>query len=833
MQAFPLLVAVMLLQAPTPMPAASEFPPSEAGVWMAEQAGLSKKAARQRLADAPEDPATVGALLQQDDIDDAFACLDRIVAAHPERIADAFRSIGLARPRVSDGTHDYAARLAALVGIARGRIAGLERDDRALAEYELMLADDIAHPGRARDWPQRQAAFIEAYGETPAGMSARILATEYLNYRDRLQALDAIVREHPGSAAAAQALFEKAFQLGHNAPVAGPDVQRDPTDRLLEVAAIVRDLESGRYPPCEWVTRAPSLVTDFYAFRPEIAPANIDRMLQAYLEFAKRHVRIDTVLPLSNETGFLVVRKMGELYAMKGDTDGVDRTFAELEQTAPEPDAVRYARALARPADERIAMLSELAARGGGLYNRKALATLAADAMAARRYAEARDRYREYATRYPESGYAWLASLRLSEAYAALDDWASAASAAKQATRDSASGIGPVLGHEAAARAYEARGDFARALTEHAAALAAWDGDFGLSYPMNRLDRDPSPGSLVLPTRLQKSDLAVRVVEMRDTLGAPGGALFERGRSRLGSRDYQAALAALAKLVADFPRSTLVPRALELSHRIELERALDLANGERPAADAAAARRALDVLAREPFDAAVAGAQIARASMEWTAGRTNAARAGLSAALGDWLARQPRSVPATDLERDVQAIRETAFLPQGGGIYASGGRWNAFDWPATLPRYLIMNAATEVKLASGETMKVTLRSPFRSPSNVIFADPDQLALLSKILESLGGTKKGVPSSVMATPNQPIGESRHIIQLWNEFFPCRPGHWMGWEFVSYPRIDRIEFLDAARTRAAVAVTIGYSGATVVMEKTGNEWHAVKLTNQWIT
>ena len=86
---------------------------------------------------------------------------------------------------------------------------------------------------------------------------------------------------------------------------------------------------------------------------------------------------------------------------------------------------------------------------------------------------------------------------------------------------------------------------------------------------------------------------------------------------------------------------------------------------------------------------------------------------------------------------------------------------------------------------------------------------------------------------METPNQPVGESMNILALWNEFFPARPGHWGGFEFTSYPRLTRIRFLDAARTRAAADVTIGYSGATVVLEKRGTTWTPVKLTNEWIT
>jgi len=86
---------------------------------------------------------------------------------------------------------------------------------------------------------------------------------------------------------------------------------------------------------------------------------------------------------------------------------------------------------------------------------------------------------------------------------------------------------------------------------------------------------------------------------------------------------------------------------------------------------------------------------------------------------------------------------------------------------------------------------------------------------------------------MQTPNQPVGASLDILALWNKFFAARPGHWGGWELETYPVITRLEFTDAARTRAEAAVTIGYSGATVVLEKTAGRWVAVRLTNHWIT
>ena len=44
---------------------------------------------------------------------------------------------------------------------------------------------------------------------------------------------------------------------------------------------------------------------------------------------------------------------------------------------------------------------------------------------------------------------------------------------------------------------------------------------------------------------------------------------------------------------------------------------------------------------------------------------------------------------------------------------------------------------------------------------------------------------------------------------------------------------ITFLDAARTKAAARVTIGYAGGTVMLVKEGSGWRATELTGLWIT
>jgi len=138
-----------------------------------------------------------------------------------------------------------------------------------------------------------------------------------------------------------------------------------------------------------------------------------------------------------------------------------------------------------------------------------------------------------------------------------------------------------------------------------------------------------------------------------------------------------------------------------------------------------------------------------------------------------------------------------------------------------------------VKLAGSDVTTHTIVQRFPGLPNVLQLRASDISLLERIVTSLGGTKRRAPQQIMETPNQPVGDSKRIVDFWNQFFPARPGHWGGWVLETYPVITRIEFLDAARTKASAFVTVGYSGATVVLEKIDGKWKAVRLTNQWIT
>jgi hypothetical protein len=766
---------------------------------------------------------TVHAQLELHRVDEALDTLMRVVSEKPVDAAAALRGVAGSRD-FSDGARDYSPRLTAVFTAAHAQAARLPREDAAVLEFALVDAEGVLHGGSA-PWRARATAAAERYEGTHAAALAHIRLLVYEDMSGRLDALDAIVRAHPGTDVAGAALYQKGWDLAMNAFVTGKDRQPDPTDRFMRVLAIVRELESGAYPKGDWIDKAPQLVIGFNSYKPEYAPGHVDQMIDAYRGFLKSHFVLDPVSPLGNSYGYLVNSKMADLFKLKGDADGVDRTLRELEVDSPDPEGAGYLRAVRTPAGTvREGMLDAIASNPQSAYAPKALATLALDDLQAGHATAARERFQRFVARYPRSEYAWIASLHAAEAAAASGDWVTAEREfSSLAATYSTTTMAVVLGRVMAAYGAEAMGQPARAADHYAAALASWDRD---TYSVSLYTTRESP-------EFRRADVAQRTSVLRASLARPGGDLLERGRWQLGNGQRDAAIATLDDAVTRFPRSPIRADVLLLLHRARLEAALDLANIERPDGDPAAAAARIDELSRQPLDSAIVAARIARASELWSQGKSEQARDAMASALGDWIAAQPHQAPTSDLERDLAAIRDAVFRPLGDGIFAGRPRWNAFTWPQALPRFLLMDPEIAVKLPSGDETSVVVTSALPGLSNVVFSDKTMLDLLSRTIVALGGTKRRQPGAIMETPNQPVGESMNILALWDEYFPMLPGHWAGFEFTSYPRLTRIEFLDAARTRAAASVTIGYSGVTVVLEKRDGIWTPVRLTNEWIT
>ena len=833
---------------------AAEYPPFEMQVQEAEQAGLNAKLAAVRVAQSTDYPETVVALFGRQRVDQGVALAKQIVDTHPERIGRLFRLLEMSRFMFYGAASEkWTEKAADVIAAARKRLPDLPRAEAAEAAYRLLLVESSLNRGENSGRLSRLKAFVQEFAGTDAALEAEVdIISAAGGSAERAAGFDAFAGQHPGTCAGGRALYQKGFGIAH----ATSKPKDDPTDRFMRVVEIVRQLESGPYRGCEWEAKAPDLVIGFSAYQPSYAEGNIDRMLDACRTFVKTHTMLDERNPAGNGVGYMLTGgMMSELHALKGDgAAGLERDLEALERQVADSSAVRYLRAqslmngvreleagaeLTAALQKAASLLADIDARGSGLYQRKALATLASLHLYLRDYAKARAAYASYVERYPASPYAWVAVLRTGLCDERAGDWATALASYRKAVQ-SYSAIPPArfMGNAYAARAHEALGEFEQARSSYQRALDGWDNDYGAKFSMRVWEAAVRRVPFEIPfdgTEVSKEALGARISELKRTAAAPGGMALERGRWLLQRGQWADAMTVLDQAVTQFPKSANLAEARYLAHKARLEAALDRANPEKPGADEAAALRSLESLAKEPPDFAVSAAKIVRACLLANQGKADDARRLMIEALEDLRARQRLEIARavlTAVDQDVAAIREAIVKPTGDAIFGSG-RWNAFSWPATLPMYVLVNARVQVKFPDGFETPVTVHQRFARMDNVLVLDDDQIAFLSTLIRSVGGTKTREPAAVMETPNQPVGRSQDVGRFLNQFFPVRPGHWGGWEFLTYPVVSRIEFVNEERTKARASVTIGYSGADVVMEKVNGAWKAITLVNQWIT
>ena len=372
----------------------AEFPPQDVQLWLLQHQGLTVREAMRRLADAPDSPDTLRWLVRASDTDGVLTVLRRIVDARPSHIADAlgiFGGTGLP-PRGDDElSQRRAALFRQIFTDARQKLSALPKEEAARAERILMLFDG----GSEHERRTRLEAFIDKYRGTETALLAEVDVIAYgVTSQETLDALEAFIRAHPGTTAAARALHSEGSywhtinSLGTLEPQGA-----DPIHRFTRVLRIVKELESGRYPRSEWTEGAPDLISQF--FIPDdarIAPESLDQFLAAYREFVRTHFVMDDESPHQDGIGYVVLSKIADLFELKGERiAGMERLLAELEGGGPDPDAVAYLRGLFymqrwgghSPAEQQSTVakareaLAALSARGTGLYHRKALATLA------------------------------------------------------------------------------------------------------------------------------------------------------------------------------------------------------------------------------------------------------------------------------------------------------------------------------------------------------------------------------------------------------------------------------------------------------------------------
>lgn len=832
-------------------------------VWQIRR-GADAKAAR-RLAQEPAAAVdTFKRLAGVDRPEEALMVLKRILeAADTAQTIAALHALGETMIRFQrDQTRSYAETIRQLIAPTRARIGTLPREDAARLARELLFIDASLDRNRSQNWQERLAQFARDYGGTDAALLTQVdlLLSDPRQLLKRIDALDQFAKTHPGTNAGAKALFLAGWELHVNVPVTGVEPRgADPTERLLRVAAIVNELESGKFPPSEWVKKAPDLMIGFFVSDtppPAYSPANLDRAIEAYSAFVRTHLEMASALgSLENSLGYVIASKMGNLFQLKGDrVGGIERFLDSLEKTAPDPSQVQLFRAQyyarqssAGPEPDREAMatkarasLSALVSANRGSASRLALAFAAAFDYYRRDYARALPEFQQYVERYPSSPWAPIAALRIGACYEQMNDWPKASAAyARAAATFNNDAYARVLGGAFASRTLDAQGKFDDSLVAAKRALNSWDADYGFDYTI-RSSQAPeahvTAGPFVDRLRVTRDDLAVRVATLEGDLSQPGGRLLARGRWQINQNQFTEAIQTLTNYLRQEPASPARADAQLLLHRAQLELALDLAAVEGAHYDRAKAIAALDSMAKEPFDSIVATAALAKAALMVSAGQSEDAEALTATTLESWVKSQhdlTARAAAVGIDADIAEIRQVVFRPLGDlPVYDNKG-WNAFTFPDKLPRFVIVSADVQVKTADGQVGRHTIYQRFPDLEQVLFLTSDQLALVGRLMPTIGGTKRRAPTYVMETPNQPVGSSMDILALFGRFFPTRPGHWGGWELETYPQVTQIEFVNADRTKANASVTIGYSGATVVLEKVDGKWRAVALTNQWIT
>jgi tetratricopeptide (TPR) repeat protein len=653
--------------------------------------GADAEEAERLLAQAPASLDTFTKLVRAKRLDDALVVLKRALEA-----ADAAQTIAALRALNNtitsfqfDQTRSYHDTIRNLVEPVRARVATLPREEAARLAWELLYVD------RMFDRRGGQVSqFIHDYSGTETALLAQVdlLMSNPGQILKEISELDQFARDHPGTNAGAKALFEEGFQLCVNIPVTGIEPRgSDPTDRLLRVAAIVNELESGSFPPSEWVDKAPSLMVEFFVSDtppPAYSPENLDRAIDIYTEFVRTHLRLSGALDLDNSIGYVIVSKLGDLFARKGDrVGGIERTLDDLEKAAPDPGAVQLLRAqyyarqsTAGPAADRATMaakaqtaLAKLASANLGASSRRALAFEAAFHYYRRDYTSALPEYQEYLNRHSLSSWAPIAALRIGECYEQAKDWGKAADAyARAAARYSSEPYARVLGGAFASRALEAQGRFEDALAAATQALNGWDTHYGIEYTILSYQTEaPSVTSGAVVNRLSvtRDDLTARVPTLDGDLRQRGGQLLARGRWELDQRQFSEAVSLLTTFLQQEPRSPVLADARSLLHRAQLELALDLANAESPHYDKAKAAATLDAIAKEPFDAVVATAALAKALLMATEGRDGDAEALMARTLDSWVASQhdlAAQPPAEGIDADIAEIRQVVFRPFAG-----------------------------------------------------------------------------------------------------------------------------------------------------------------------
>ena len=308
--------------------------------------------------------------------------------------------------------------------------------------------------------------------------------------------------------------------------------------------------------------------------------------------------------------------------------------------------------------------------------------------------------------------------------------------------------------------------------------------------------------------------LRERVNQLKRTASLPGGAILERGRFLAAGGFWRNAIPPLEEFIRRYPGSDRIAEARELRTRAKLEVALLRAAPDTTEQNRRDALAALESLAAEPYGFSTFAAKVAHATLQSIIVSPTDAAELMSRALTEWhqhgAALFASGPQATTLERDVMDVRDAVFHPPvNGGAY----QFRELRSSDTPPPFFIVSPEVRVKLFDDSDVRVKAASRLSAQPGALMLTEGQTEVLVHILSALGGT-------------------REIQRFWNQFFTMGPGHWGGWILETFPIVTEVTFIDAARSKGASRIRIGYQGYTQLLTKDHGAWKLGDTTGHWI-
>ena len=772
-----------------------------------------------------------------------------LITANSAQLVKGIRQLIEHSHDLNDDSTTLHAEFLRLVADLRKTVEPLSGEDGADAASAMLTLQYLADRGNETAHTERVQAFLARYAGTRAALRmevSRVDASRLSRDRDEwLRRYRELARKYDRTEAGAMALYYVGSRQAHCCH-AGSDAPE--VERLLEVFDVVKELESGRFPQSEWVERAPLLVSEFFfGSDAKIDPAVMPQLYDRYLEFVLKHPVINA-MTIDGGVEWIVRDAVSRLAPTPIERVSIVEAFLEdLEKGSFGINNIRFLRAkfyfsLTDPgwiADHMKGGLDHKEAEARAIRNLrtiiesrqpaeavKAEAMLAAHFFGDGKYADARSHLMVLREQYPDAEWNWVAALRIAQIHERLGQKPTATDYEAVALRKNLPPAAVLLSRISAAELREQAGELPAAAAHYQEAMAAWQ---SLADPIHLFAVVPEEDAELHLFRrfadLKKSDIIARLERLSSVVSTEEALLYE-GRRALELNKPREAMSPLKRLIESYPKSTAAAEGRRLLRRAQFSDILTT-----PQKDAATADRNLSALAAGPYDSVTTLSKLARAALKIRTNAVSEAESLVKQALEEWQAKQSTTVdPASPLAADVAAIRVELFRPQGGGVFGKRG-WNAFEWPSSMPPFAIVTSDIQVKTSDGKERRLSVPFAANTGARVVFASYEDLGSMRMILDKIGGTETAEWINAMDLPNQPIGGSVQIAQLWAKFFPLRPGHWGGWELTVYPYVTKITF---DRDGHALAdFTAGYSGGTVELEKENGVWVAKRIINIWIT